>query len=85
MSRFWQYVALAFAVAALLASVYFGIAAGRFLNPTRSAAGKSTAFFFTRKMPQDFIAPGYRLYTRHVAALAVAVGFLLVAAIIGRT
>ena len=84
MRGFWQYLALAFAAVALLASVYFGIAAGRFLNPSARGLGRSTAFFFTRKAPHDFVGIGYRLYTRHVAALAVAVGAMLVAAILGR-
>jgi hypothetical protein len=83
MKQFWQYVALAVAVGALVASIYNGIAAGRFVNPTRGGAGKSTAFFFTRKAPHDFIGIGYRLYERHVAALAIAVGALFVAALIG--
>ena len=84
MKAFWQYVALAVAGAALIASIYYGLAASRFVVPTGRQFGRSTAVFFTRKAPHDFTGIGYRLYTRHVAALAIAVSAMLVGAIIGR-
>ena len=84
MISFWQYVALAVAGAALVASIYYGVAAGRFVDPTARRFGRSAAVFFTRKSPSDFTGIGYRLYTRHVAALAIAVAAMLVGAIIGR-
>lgn len=76
------YLALGVALAAFAMAAYYGVAASRLEDKRRFASHRWLAYFFPSRYPENFVGTGYRLHTRQLVALAVALLALVVAALV---